>query len=259
MLVVKQQHQDIPALFPDSITRTVTFNSRQIVNSATFARQLAPKKLFFAHPSVNFCNGKIDLVGFKNFNLLDSYRFTFKLNETAALSTPKISSELRKHAQQRMTDYGLPPAKTVILAPDSSSTPNLSNIRNDADYFWELLARKLRAQGYTVTLLSNRNDSFLPQIPRIEFSLTEAIPLAQMCGWVIAARSGLCDLIATAKAKLTILYPEHKWHSGTVYTTTSLQLMGLNQSATEIVVDRLSNAEVIVDKIMASREKVHHH
>lgn len=257
--IAKQQHQDIPALFSDSITRTVTFQSRQIVNSAAFARQLAPGKLFFAHPSVNFCNGKIDLVGYKQFNLLDSYRFTFKLDEAAALSSPTISQEIRKSAKKKMTDYGLPPAKTVILAPDSSSTPNLTNIRTDADDFWYLVAQKLAAQGYTVTLLTNRNDSFLPQIPRIEFPLREAIPLAEMCGWVIAARSGLCDLLATAKTKLTILYPEHKWYSGTVYTTTSLQLMGLNQSASEIVVDRLSNADIIADKIMADREKVYHH
>lgn len=254
--IVKQQHQDIPALFSDSITRTVTFQSRQIVNSATFARQLTPGKLFFAHPSVNFWNGKIDLVGYKQFNLLDSYRFTFKLDEATALSSPIISQEIRKSAQQRMSNYGLPQAKTAILAPDSSSTPNLTNIRIDANIFWDIIADKLAAQGYTVTLLTNREASFLPHLPRIEFPLREAIPIAEMCGWVIAARSGLCDLLATAKTKLTILYPEHKWHSGTVYTTTSLQLMGLNQSVKEIVVDHLSNAEIITEKIMADRDYV---
>lgn len=257
--IVKQQHQDIPALFPDSITRTVTFTSRQIINSATFARQLQPGKLFFTHPSVNFWNGKIELVGYKQFNLLDAYRFTFKLEETTPLSLPTISQDIRQTAEQRVSNYGLPPGKTVILAPDSSSTPNLTKIRPDADLFWQLIADKLITRGYTVTVLSNREASFLPKLPRIEFPLREAIPLVESCGWVIAARSGLCDLLATAKTKLTILYPEHQWHSGTVYSTTSLQLMGLNQSVTEIVVDYLSNAELIADKIIASQEQLYHH
>ncbi len=249
--IAKQQHQDIPALFSDTITRTVTFQSRQIVNSAAWSRNLAPGKLFFAHPSVKFSSGEIDLVGYKNFNLLDLYRFTFNLNEEAELSSPTIDRDILKRSRQRMMDYGLPLNRTVILAPDSNSTPNLANIRTDD--FWDILAHKLAAQGYTVALLTNREQSFLPQLPRINFPLIEAIPFSEMCGWVIAARSGLCDLLATAKTKLTVLYPQQKWYGGTLYAGTSLRLMGINQSAAEIVVDRSDHAEEIVQTITADK------
>ena len=250
--VVKQNHRDIPQLFPDSIARIVTYQSRQIVNSVAWSRNLAPGKLFFAHPSVKLAGNScdLDIIGYKKLNLLDLYKFAFQLDIAAPLSSPKVPEDNIDAARQRINDYGLPLGQTVILAPDSNTTPNFSDLK--AYDFWQLLSQQLLDCGYTVVALTNKSRDFLPQIPRVDFPLIEAIPFAEMCGWVIASRSGLCDLLATAKTKLTILYPDCPWYSGTVYSCSSLSLMGLSKSVTEIAIPDSSPAQETIEQITAS-------
>ncbi|MEM9510682.1 MAG: hypothetical protein AAGA16_23860, partial [Cyanobacteria bacterium P01_E01_bin.35] len=197
--IVKKQHSDIPDLFQDSIVRKVTFDNRQIMNSAILCRNLERGRVYFAHPSVRF-TGKLSILGYKNFNLLDIYKFTFDLSYNATLSQPIIHQDVVLSARQRLMNYNLPVGKTVVLAPDSNSTPNFNE--TSADAFWHNLSQQLTAQGLSVVALTSRNNNFLPQIPRIDFPLIESIPFSEMCGLVIAARSGLCDLLATAKTKL---------------------------------------------------------
>lgn len=245
--IVKQHHSDIPDLFADSIVRKVTFSSKQIINSAMLCRNLDRGKVFFAHPSVKF-TGQFSILGYKSLNLLDLYKFTFDLNYEANISAPVTSQDAIVSARERLRQYDLPVGRTAILAPDSNSTPNFH--QTSAATFWAQLSQRLTAEGLTVVALTNRNSDFLPQIPRIEFPLIEAIPVAEMCGLVVAARSGLCDLLATANTKLAILYPEQQWYSGTVYSCSSLQGMGLSSSVKEIVVDRSRSIPEVIEEII---------
>lgn len=246
--IVKKSHSDIPDLFKDSIVRKVTFDNRQIINSATLCSNLERGRVYFAHPSVRFSDRKLSIIGYKDLNLLDLYKFAFNLNYEATPSKPVIPQDAFLSAQQRLHNYGLPYGKTVILAPDSNSTPNFHE--TSADTFWHDLSQQLITQGYTVVALTNKSRDFLPTIPRIDFPLIEAIPFSEMCGLVIAARSGLCDLLATAKTKLAILYPKQKWYSGTVYSCSSLQLMDMSTSVKEIVVHESCIPQKIIEEII---------
>lgn len=252
VVIVKQNHSDIPDLFPDSITRKVTCRSRQIVNLASFTKNLIGGRLFFAHPSIRFRSKicQISMMGFKNLHLLDMYKFTFQLDCATELSLPQVPHNAITIARKRIIDYGLPLGKTVVLAPDFNSTPGINSI--NIDDFWSNLAHRLITQGYTVVLMTNKDQDFLPQIPRVNFPLIEAIPFVEMCGWVIASRSGFCDLIATAKSKLTIIYPEQSLYSGTVYSCYGLRLMETSTSANEIVVSKSCQINEVIDQIMSN-------
>ena len=246
--IVKKSHSDIPDLFKDSIVRKVTFDNRQLINSAMLCHNLEPGKVYFAHPSVRFSDRRLSIIGYKNLHLLDLYKFAFNLNREAKLSKPIIPQDVVLSARQRLNKYGLPAGKTVILAPDSNSTPNFHE--TSVDTFWYDLSEQLIARGYTVVALTNKSSDFLPKISRIDFPLIEAIPFSELCGLVIAARSGLCDLLATAKTKLTILYPDQKWYSGTVYSCSSLQLVGMSKSVKEIVVNESFPPQEIIEQII---------
>ena len=189
-------------------------------------------------------------MGFKNLHLLDLYKFTFQLDRATELSLPKVPQHALDSAKQKMTDYKLPWGRTVILAPDANSTPTAPHI--SFDNLWSDLARRLICAGFTVVALTNKNLDFLPQIPRICFPLIEAIPLVEMCGWVIANRSGFCDLVATANAKLTVLYPERSLCSGTVHSCYSLRSMKTNKSADEIIISKSCRVDKIIEQIMGN-------
>ena len=71
-----------------------------------------------------------------------------------------------------------------------------------------------------------------------------------MAGWVISSRSGFCDLISSAKCRLSIIYVKQQWYAGTAFEGSSLRLMGLSHTALEYEVDANENISLTVKKII---------
>jgi hypothetical protein len=98
---------------------------------------------------------------------------------------------------------GLALGRTVILAPTSRTlTP-------PPPAFWEGLIARLRAEGWTVchNLSASEREAGegFPGCVPLVCPLSELLPLAELAGWVISARSGICELLSTADIRLTIV------------------------------------------------------
>jgi hypothetical protein len=159
-------------------------------------------------------------------HLLDLYRRLFRLPTGAPLLRPTVPPSAYDEALRRFRHQGLPAGRTVLLAPAAAS------IKTHPQAFWQALVRDLRKAGWTVAMNTPVAADPLEGTVPLAFPLREAIPMAELAGWVVSSRSGLCDLLSTARCRLTVVYPrtDSPWSPLQAF---SLVGMGLSTEAEE--------------------------
>jgi hypothetical protein len=145
----------------------------------------------------------------------DLVRELLMLPADAPMHAPACTDADRRAAIEHMHRLNLPIGNTVLLAPWARSLFNLPMP------WWEALVRVLLAHGFMVaTNIGNRGRSLdprgegqtletLPGTVAVDIPLTQAIPFAELCGYFIGIRSGLCDLLAFANVRSLVVccYP----------------------------------------------------
>lgn len=139
--------------------------------------------------------------GFKGLTFNEMFKYiSMGLPKTAEKTIPsfKTDGELKERFEKKQ----LIPGKTVILAPYSSS------IKYVPFSMWEDLAVLLKKKGYTVaTNCVAKKEYPIAGTVALEFSYDVSIGYLEYAGYFIGIRSGICDIISTAKCKKIILYP----------------------------------------------------
>lgn len=122
---------------------------------------------------------------------------------TGAFGLPRVTSEVLEAARARFDRLGLPAGRTVILAPTSRT------LTAPPTEVWQRLAHRLRAREWTVcqnlSAAERQAGGTLDGCVPLDCPLSELLPLAELAGWVISARTGICELLSAAKARLTIV------------------------------------------------------
>lgn len=225
VVIVKKSHLDVARLFPNEISEIVTFDYFRLAVLSKKS-ECRPGRTFVLHPSQ--LREDLDVVlGTGGVNLLDLYRKLLGLEENVPLSQPNVHPQSIKNALERLKANNLPVGKTVILAPDARSTSMVPFP------FWCDLAKRLNQIGWRVCTNTYHDSECIPNTWQLQFPLDEAIPIVEQAGWMISMRSGLCDLVSTAKCHLSVIYPKEKWYAGTPWSATSLIDMGLSVRALE--------------------------
>jgi hypothetical protein len=242
-VIVKEEHLAVPHLFGQSIHQAITLNELDLQAIHHFS-QFAPGIPILCHPRYHSKETAELLRGSRDITPLSLYRAILRLSPVASLAKPIISPPLRLSAERRFAEFGLSQGKTVILAPEGIVMPLPS-------FFWLQLASDLVASGYTVaTLISSGWSQALPGTVAVSFPLSEVIPAAELAGWVIAARTGLCEVLSSARCRLSIIYPLIPWQTGTVFNTLSLRRMGLSSQVMEYEVADTSSCRMVIDDIL---------
>ncbi len=130
------------------------------------------------------------------FNFMDTYQwYVFNLHEKAALRLPcfpEIPSEIWE-------ERGVAGGRTVIISPEANSVTGLRVS------FWNELTLELRKRGYCVFVCNKNTKGY--QADRLFFTYEQGKSLLEYAGYFIGIRSGLCDIISTARCRKVILYP----------------------------------------------------
>lgn len=95
------------------------------------------------------------------------------------------------------------PGKTVILSPYAKSVVALP------DSVWEDIVEYYRKQGYVVYTNVAGEEKPLKGTKGISPDITQMKSLVEQAGTFIGIRSGLCDVLKTAKCKKIALYPDY--------------------------------------------------
>ena len=195
---VRPHHAYIPTLFP-AVTRIVPvadFNLKRIQQNYRFERG----RLFAVFPLHNFLN----VVGHKGIHFLDYYCLflDLTLGTRPTPPRPQTRDELER-GRALLGKEGLRPGCTILLAPDASS------VRLVPAEFWADLAAAFRARGFDVATNSPKGaEHRISGVPRLDVPIELFISLATAAGSVVSMRSGVCDLLAHADCRLTIVYPD---------------------------------------------------
>jgi hypothetical protein len=168
------------------------------------------------------------------FTFMDTFRwFVFDFGMEMPYEPPFFSDF--DYVRELFTQKALPKGRTVIIAPYANSAKMLP------PWFWEKLTRSLSQMGYKVCVNINSKTEINPftDIEEISFSYKESVAVLEYAGFFIALRSGLCDIVSSAKCKKIILYPEpaavfdYLTHRCDMEFS-SLRRMGLSDDAIEI-------------------------
>lgn len=142
--------------------------------------------------------------GFRDISMVDMYkRVCFDLPENAKKAVPQFNS-LNQEIVEEFRKKSLIPGKTVILSPYSTCIKPLP------DWFWEDIANQLKQCGYTVcTNSAGQQEPVIKGTVPIFFTYSNAASVLEYAGYFIAIRSGLCDIVSSAKCKKIVLYPRN--------------------------------------------------
>ncbi len=91
--------------------------------------------------------------------------------------------------------------KIILIAPE---------VRSDSMFdprVWQVMVQQLNARGFTVIENVTEQKNHIEQAIHIKMSVEQALQLGTRCRAVVAARSGLCDLLSGIGDRLRILWP----------------------------------------------------
>lgn len=159
-------------------------------------------------------------------------------------------------------DLRLEEGKTVLLAPYAGQHDTWGIPME----LYERLAVELRAQGFVVCTNScgQRKEPTIPGTIPVFLPHEYMAPFCERAGYFIGIRSGLCDMIASARMKRKIiLYPGERLGEGvaTWLEFFSLRQMGLCEDAVEIEYDKECGAVLqgyvscIQDELFRGKER----
>lgn len=138
-------------------------------------------------------------------------------------STPVYKSAAHDKAWKFMSENKLCCGKTAVISPYATTVISLD------DSIWKQIIDCLKNKGYMVYTNSTGNkepaiDGTLP----IKFPIEIAAEVVGLAGVFVGVRSGLCDAIENAQAKIFVLYPDNR------QMFFSLKEMGFGQNVREI-------------------------
>ena len=170
-----------------------------------------------------FQASKCTQINFADLFCHDTYGFV----EKYTMDRPMCVAN-KKMLEDFLVKHDLKQGKTAILAPYAGSFNSLITLEE-----WEEVADNLGGHGYIVFTNCAGEEKPICGTEPIFFSYDMAIDVMEYAGLFIGVRSGLCDIISSAKCKQIIIY--ESGFAASNYNYFSLVNMGLNPDAKEIV------------------------
>ncbi len=206
----------------DTIIRAWEFLGSEIINIKVLLHWgWRCKKFLFSDNHPQIC--------FSDMFIYDVYKFPDETNRVYPQKYENIR-EIEKY----FYDNSLKIGKTVILAPYAGSFA--SEIPAE---FWEGMADQLSKCGYTVcTNCGNDSEIAINGTIRVTFPYKWAIDVTELAGIFIGLRSGLCDIVSSAKCKLVILY-ESGFNASSIGHF-GISKMGLNRDAFDVEYENIN-------------------
>ncbi len=160
-------------------------------------------------------------------SFIDYFKYdVFDLNEEDQFEPP-IKKNHDNEIARLFEKYGLINKKTVIIAPYAGSF--VSSIPMNV---WEQVAAMLRTKGYKVCTNCYGDEVPIKGTTPFRFDYDIAVNVIEEAGNFIAIRSGLCDIVSSASAKMLIIYESN--YPASDIECFGIKKMGLNNTVSEI-------------------------
>lgn len=163
-----------------------------------------PDKIKVINPYTSHLELYQNMDGYNGLTFLDELKYgLLDLKHEDRATTPNHNYRTAI-VEEIFQQYGLIEHQTVILAPYANSIPQ---IKLD---FWEKIVVELQHRGYIVCTNcgTDEEQAIRGSLP-VRFSFQDAVAVTERAGYLIAYRSGFCEIVADSKCKKVIVYPHH--------------------------------------------------
>ena len=182
--------------------------------------------------------------GFKGLYFTQIFRkFVFNLDDNVKPVHPVLRNaddELNKVFRDNKIAEG----KTIVLSPYSNTLSDLPSS------FWTSVVNKLREKGFDICTNCGRDEKPIEGTSGVFVPLNIAPQFIAKAGYFIGVRSGFCDCISAADAKLVILYDRrNRFFNCSAYEYFNLKDMEFRDDAIELEYDT-DHINELVDTIL---------
>jgi hypothetical protein len=143
----------------------------------------------------------------KNYsNYYDTMLSKLNLNrEDVKFKNIFLSESVKRNVIEKAQNAGLDINKFVFIAPFANSCETLS------DNFWQKLINAIIKEGYDIYIncMQDKKAQY-KGTKSFYLSFSEVLVLAQKAVKIIGLRSGLCEILATTKRPMDIIYTDFK-------------------------------------------------
>jgi hypothetical protein len=151
---------------------------------------------FIAHHDRPYTNNITYVLLKKHISFYDLYRYgVFGLDRLAKTVTPIQNKPFNCNGE-------ILPGKTSILSPYAKSVSTIPSS------FWTDLAAQKTSEGFLVLTNTFGDEKPIEGTRSITIPITELISAVEQAGHFIGIRSGLCDILITAKCEKTVVFPD---------------------------------------------------
>jgi len=190
--------------------------------------------------------------GYKGLDFAKMFRyFVFDFDDNVQYELPP-RKDWQSQIDELFKKHNLLKGKTIVLSPYSNTLFELP------DDFWESIVEHCKQLGYSVcTNCATKNEKPVKGTEAVFFPLGMSIDFVEVAGCFIGIRSGLCDIISSAKAKKIILYEKDGFfYKSSPYEYFSLKNMGLCDDAVELEYRNDLKEQVLskISSVMIERE-----
>lgn len=209
--------------------------SDNLMKFAAFIGQKKTRIKVLTHTSIHWDI----LVSFEMAKRMDwgtMFRYVLMQTNDAPKRLPVEKEDMGEKVEQYFLENHLIEGRTAIVSPYANTIIGLDDI------FWKEIVKSLKKLGYQVY-----TNSIGPVEPALEgtkplgFPLEIARQVVEKAGCFIGIRSGLCDVIESAHAKIFVLYPNSSMRFF------NLKAMGFGEQ----IVEGDLEEEDILDKIVS--------
>jgi hypothetical protein len=129
---------------------------------------------------------------------------------------PTIPDGVRQKSLDLFGRLGGKPGRSVLVAPRSNSNPMAS------DGWWQALVDELSHAGFVVfqnitnPTLQERPAAFSPAIP-VDLPVEQVIPFCEAAGFFVGMRSGLCEVLGYANARMKAVHVKERYQKNDRY------------------------------------------
>lgn len=198
----KKYHADICEMFNDNIERCYV-NPSLYIKPLRYFRVIKEGSFYFLYDYKNW--NYTSLVEKKTTNL-ELLKMSAGISSDAEVQHCQ-SKEINKiKAKELFSQLSLKRGKTVLLSPEAKTCDNLT------EHFCQNICNELSDKGYDVFLNVTNPEKRNTCTKSALLPLGIAAPFCDLCGHVIAVRSGFCDIISSSDAKFHIIYPDQTFH-----------------------------------------------
>ncbi|NRT73707.1 hypothetical protein [Clostridium beijerinckii] len=229
LLVIGRACYNVAKLFGISNIDMINQNEMELLVKLHRFLKNSEAKIKVIQPYIMYTNILNNMDGYKKLNFNDFFKYSlFKLGDNMEKELPvNLNDEHR--IEKILRENSIIKGKSIIISPYANSLPQISW------EFWCKLADKLNQYGYRLfTNTSGESEPIIPYTEPIFFEFCDAISIAEYAGIFIGIRSGLCEILSSARCKKIILYPDKACGFSKVIDVYGIKNMGLSNDVIEI-------------------------